>query len=168
MVNLGPRRRAQHGFLLSATIILLLVTSFLTLMLAWRWDVEDRLLKERELFWIGQQFRRALLSYADATPPGYPEAPRVLEDLLVDERGGARRQHLRRLFVDPMTGRAEWGVERSAEGGIEGVHSLSTARPLRREGLWPVDPRFDRATRYADWVFAVVPVRRLVPPSAEE
>ena len=59
--------RAQGGFLLSATILLLLVTALLTFTLARRWEVEDRLAKERDLMWIGEQFRFALASYSAVT-----------------------------------------------------------------------------------------------------
>ncbi|MBI1397934.1 MAG: type II secretion system protein [Betaproteobacteria bacterium] len=149
----------QRGFLLSATILLLLVSALLTITLARRWEFEDRLLKERDLLWMGAQFRAALASYADSTPPGHADAPGSLEQLVQDRRGDSVHNHLRRIFIDPMTGKPDWVVVRDADGNIAGVHSASTATPVARDGLWPVEHRFDGAARYADWVFAPYPVR---------
>lgn len=146
--------RAQGGFLLSATILLLLVTALLTFTLARRWEVEDRLAKERDLMWIGEQFRFALASYSAVTTEDGGRAPRTLEDLLDDRRGQLRRQHLRRIYVDPMTGKAQWGLVKDASGGIVGVHSQSQAKPLPRDRLWPFEPAWAKAPRYADWVFS--------------
>ncbi len=58
--------------------------------------------------------------------------PRELQDLLEDRRSGKLVRHLRQLYPDPITGSPRWGVERSADGRITGIHSLSDAQPLRR------------------------------------
>lgn len=146
--------RTQGGFLLSATILLLLVTGLLTFTLARRWEMEDRLAKERDLMWIGEQFRFALASYAAVVRGDGGRAPKTLEELVNDRRGESNRQHLRRVYVDPMTGKAQWGLVKDASGGIVGVHSQSQAKPLPRDRLWPFNPSWAKARRYADWVFS--------------
>jgi type II secretory pathway pseudopilin PulG len=66
---------------------------------------------EQELLEIGATFSEALRSYADATPRGQPQLPPPsLQDLLKDPRYPGVRRHLRKIFVDPMTGKAEWGI----------------------------------------------------------
>ena len=65
---------------------------------------------ERELLETGAAFADALRSYADATPRGQPTQPPSLQDLLRDPRYPGVRRHLRKIFVDPMTGKAEWGI----------------------------------------------------------
>lgn len=150
----GAGRGGQRGFLMVSALLLLLVTGLLTLTLARKWEHEDRLVKERDLLWIGAQFRSALASYAIATPAGMQEQPAKLDDLLRDRRGTREMQHLRRMFLDPMTGKADWVVVRSARGGIVGVHSRAEGKPLKRDGLWPVELQFANAKKYSDWVFA--------------
>lgn len=158
--------RRQPGYVMAASLLLLLLLGLFTLTLVRKWEHEDRVLKERELLWIGQQFRAALTSYAIATPLGMPDEPGELADLLRDRRGRSEIQHLRRLYPDPMTGKADWAIVRSARGTIAGVHSTSQGRPLTRDGLWPVERQFEGAKRYADWVFSPPPWIRRAGPSA--
>ena len=154
----APGRAA--GFFLLGTVLLAFVLAGVLAAAARAWEANAQRERERELLWIGKQFRRALQAYAAATPPGTEPAPRGLEELLRDARYQPPRRHLRKLFVDPMTGRAEWGLERSASGGIEGVHSLSHRRPMKPDGLWPEEHAFAAATRYSEWVFRPAPVVR--------
>lgn len=143
---------------MALTLLLLMVVSSVMFLMVRRWELEEKSIRERDLYWMGGQFAAALGSYAVATPPGLSSRPRELADLLRDDRGPAPRQHLRRLYVDPMTGKPDWAVVRAADGGIVGVHSRSRGQPLKRDGLWPVDPAFQAAGRYSDWVFTAGPL----------
>ncbi|MDR7052125.1 type II secretory pathway pseudopilin PulG [Duganella sp. 3397] len=87
---------------------------------------------EQQLLVIGAAFSDALQSYADATPAGQPPQPPSLKDLLRDPRFPTPRRHLRKIFVDPMTGKAEWGiVYLGGTTGVMAVYSLSQARPVK-------------------------------------
>ena len=109
---------------------------------------------ENDLLAIGAEFSAALASYAQATPPGQPTQPASLEALLRDPRFPNPRRHLRRIFVDPVTGRAEWGLVRAAEGGpIVGVHSLSQAQPLKIANFDARFVNFDRKRHLSEWRF---------------
>lgn len=110
--------------------------------------------KERELLFIGHQFRLALDRYAKATPGKGRRAPMRLEDLLEDPRTPTVQRYLRKIYVDPMTGNAEWGLVTSANGEIYGVHSLSKDEPLKKTNFAAADRQFEGVTRYSDWVFA--------------
>jgi hypothetical protein len=121
--------------------------------------------KERELLAIGRQFRAALQSYHAASPvSGLQSHPLALADLLEDRRSGALKRHLRKVFVDPMTGRAEWGLVRVG-GHIVGVYSLSTARPIKRDGFDSEFQAFVDAPGYDRWVF-LSPSDPLLQPSS--
>ena len=110
---------------------------------------------EHELLAIGAEFSEALASYAQATPPGQPQQPATLDALLRDPRFPAPRRHLRRIFVDPVTGRAEWGLVRAGEGGpITAIHSLSQAQPLKIAGFDPRFVNFDNRRHLSDWRFS--------------
>ncbi|WP_212760910.1 type II secretion system protein [Telluria aromaticivorans] len=109
---------------------------------------------ETELLEIGFQFSAALKSYAEATPRGQPPQPLSLQELLRDTRFPSPRRHLRKIFVDPVTGQAEWGLVRAGEGGrILGVHSLSQRQPLKLAKFDERFPNFENKERLADWKF---------------
>ena len=94
----------------------------------------DRADREAELLFVGRQFRQAIQSYVKAGPGQYPS---TLEDLVRDPRTPAIRRHLRRVFVDPITNKAEWGLVAAPEGGIMGVYSLSPRTPMKRANVDP-------------------------------
>lgn len=107
-----------------------------------RRDAEDQLLA------TGDEFRRALQSYG-ATGGG----PKTLEELLKDPRFPGVRRHLRKIYVDPLTGQSEWGLERDPLGLIVGVYSLAKGTPIRRAGFTTENASFEGAETYREWVF---------------
>lgn len=114
--------------------------------------------REAELIAIGQEFRAALKSYAAATPLGQPDAPKELAELLRDPRYPGTKRHLRRLYADPVSGGRGWGIVRSPDGRILGIHSLSTSPTLRKSGFPVGLEAFAQAQRHDEWVFALQPV----------
>jgi type II secretory pathway pseudopilin PulG len=111
---------------------------------------------EEELLRIGSAFQNALIAYGNATPPGQARAPRSLEDLLKDPRYLGTRRYLRQLYVDPLTGKNEWGVVDSPEnGGIIGVFSLSESTPIKIGNFASEFVEFTGKTSYRDWQFIV-------------
>lgn len=113
--------------------------------------------KEKELLAIGRQFRTALARYHEAQQvAGRKEYPADLEDLLKDARFAGVRRHLRKVFVDPITGKAEWGLVRVG-GRIVGVHSLSEQRPIKQDRFDAENASFKGKERYAEWVFTYPP-----------
>jgi type II secretory pathway pseudopilin PulG len=112
---------------------------------------------EQDLLEIGAAFSAALKSYADATPRGQPNYPPTLQELLKDPRFPGVRRHLRRIFVDPVTGKAEWGIVHAADQkGVLAVYSLSKARPLKVANFDARFPNFENKEHLSDWKFAAV------------
>lgn len=111
---------------------------------------------EAELLAIGLEFRNALQSYAEATPNGLPLTPASLDELLRDNRYPAIKRHLRRIYHDPMTGKADWGLIRGVDRRIVGIHSLSRATPFKRTGFAPGLEGLSGKERYSDWVFGII------------
>jgi len=112
---------------------------------------------ENELLEIGAAFSEALRSYAAATPPGQPSAPPTLQDLLKDPRFPGTRRHLRKIFVDPVTGRNEWGVLYQGDKiGVLAVYSLSQARPLKVANFDARFPNFENKEHLSEWKFAAM------------
>jgi type II secretory pathway pseudopilin PulG len=112
--------------------------------------------KEQELLFVGNQFRQAIGAYYERSAGQYPLK---LEDLLEDKRYPMPQRYLRRLYADPMTGTAQWGLIDAPGGGIMGVYSLSGARPLKSAGFATRDIAFTGAARHSDWHFVYNPAR---------
>jgi type II secretory pathway pseudopilin PulG len=117
------------------------------------WHTALKREKERELLFIGQEFRLALYRYAKHTPGKEKRAPLSLEELLRDPRHPGIQRYLRKIYVDPMTGSTEWGLVKGPAGEIHGVHSLSTDEPLKKANFALPDRSFEGAKQYSDWVF---------------
>ena len=110
---------------------------------------------EEELLFVGNQYRRAILSYYSNIPAGSARTlPASLDVLLNDVRFVTPVQHIRRLYADPMTGKADWDVI-TANGGIVGVRSRSTVEPFKKTGFNKENSLFEGATSYAQWNFQI-------------
>ena len=117
--------------------------------------IAHRRLAEAELLFVGLQYKNAIRSYFEAAPPGSTAAaPTRLEDLVRDPRFPGVRRHLRKIYADPLTGKADWVMIRTTDGrGILGVHSRSMESPIRRDNFPDEFFHFKGRERYADWVF---------------
>lgn len=122
---------------------------------------------EEALLGIGAEFSAALASYAAATPQGQLPQPPTLQELLKDPRSPALRRHLRKIFIDPVTGSAEWGIVYVGDrAGVIGVYSLSQAKPLK---IGNFDARFlgfDNKQRISDWKFTAGLAQVAPPPGS--
>jgi type II secretory pathway pseudopilin PulG len=121
------------------------------------WRTAAKREREQELLFAGSEFRNAFASYYGVTPAGQPRYPRSLEELVEDRRSGAPRRHLRRIYPDPMTGKADWALVEAPGGGIAGVHSTSDAKPLKTGGFPPQQAKLEGAERYSGWKFVFEP-----------
>ena len=105
--------------------------------------------KERELLFVGQQFRNAIGAYY-TSGPGVSRYPETLEQLLADPRFPTLIRHLRRIYPDPVTGQSEWGLVMAPEGGIMGVYSLSEREPMKRANFEPPNQVLNEAAAMAE------------------
>ena len=150
-----PARR-QRGFTYLGLIILVAILGLVGAAGLKMGSLLQRQAAEQELLDIGAQFSDALYSYAAATPPGQPQQPPSLAALLRDPRTPQLRRHLRKLFVDPITGRAEWGLlYQPGSNGIIGVHSLSQAAPLKVGNFEARFAGFEGKAHFSEWRFMV-------------
>jgi hypothetical protein len=123
--------------------------------------------RERELLFIGRQFRTAIGRYYETLlTDGKGEYPESLDDMLRDNRVPGIRRHLRKVYVDPMTGRSEWGLVRVG-GRIVGVHSLSEKKPIKQGMFEAEDMDFRGKQKYSEWVFTY-PANLLLQNNTEE
>lgn len=79
------------------------------------WQAKAQREKEAELLYVGEQFRKAIMSYYNTGTKQFPE---TLEELIEDKRAAATKRHLRKIYMDPITNTAEWGIiEEPPPGG---------------------------------------------------
>lgn len=112
------------------------------------WSHASQREKEAELIWIGNQFTQAIGLYYQRSPGSVKRYPEKLEDLLEDRRFLTKQRYLRKIYADPMTKKIDWGIVTAPGGGILGVHSRSSAVPIKQ---------IDSARTYSGWVFSYVP-----------
>lgn len=151
--NASMRRQQGFGYLL---VLLLVVLMGIGLGVAGTlWKTESQRVKENELLFVGEAYRQAIRNYY-AAPGPVKQYPKSLEDLLLDTRQTQLTRYLRKLYPDPITGKAEWGLIRDAESEqISGVYSLAPGEPLKRQGFDSRQKDFENAESYGAWRFVV-------------
>lgn len=148
----ASRPRRQRGFTYIGLLFVVMAFGAGLAAIALVWHTAARRDKEAELLFVGKQYRQAIASYYAS---GQREFPARLEDLLLDPRFPGIKRHLRRLYPDPITGTAEWGLVKFGDR-IVGVYSLAPGVPLREVATAPDDPPA-AGNAYSEWKFTVDP-----------
>ncbi len=120
------------------------------------WHAESRRLKEHDLLFAGEQYRRAIGRYYESTP-GEKQFPKAINDLLQDRRYLNVQRYLRRAYVDPISASETWGIVEGPQGGIAGVYSLSASKPVKQANFRAGQADFEGREKYSDWRFIYVP-----------
>ena len=146
--------RRQRGLTYVALLIAVALFGAGLALVGSLWSTEAKREREVELLFVGDQFRRAIAAYYAEAPAGQPNRfPQKLEDLVQDRRWPTTRRHLRKIFLDPMTGTREWLLVRAPDQGIRGVNSSSDAVPLKRANFADDYANFGSAKTYREWQF---------------
>jgi len=152
----GKALRREGGFTYLGLIILVTVIGLVGAATLKVDALLRRAAAEEELLETGAAFSEALRTYAEATPKGQPQQPPSLQELLKDPRVPGLRRHLRKVFVDPLTGKAEWGIVWANPGerrGVLAVYSLSKAKPLKLANFDKRFSGFENKEHVSDWKF---------------
>jgi type II secretory pathway pseudopilin PulG len=156
--------RSATGFTYLGLLFFIAIMGFALASVAIVWHTSSKREKEAELLFIGDEFRRAIESYRTSSP-GAAQFPPTLDDLLRDPRFPEVRRHLRRVYRDPVTGQAEWGLVKQPDERIVGVYSLSEEVPKKTDGFPTEYAQFAKAASYRDWKFIDAPS---AAPSGED
>jgi type II secretory pathway pseudopilin PulG len=185
----------QRGMTLLVVIFMVVVLGLAMGMTGMVWKTVVQRDREEQLLWVGNQYRLAIESYANAMvgqggqvagaaavpTVGQQETvaaayPSSLDDLLKDPRFPGTVRHIRKLYKDPMTGkdfeliRAGGTVTgltvATAAGGIMGVVSTSKEEPFKKSGFAEEYKDFDNASSYQDWQFVFKPGQQGQVPQA--
>nr|WP_187362424.1 type II secretion system protein [Massilia rubra] len=123
------------------------------------WSTSQQRAKERQLLFIGNEFRKAIGDYYERSPGAVKRYPADLKALLLDERHVGTVRHLRRIYMDPMTLDQEWGLVRALDGTVMGVYSTSSLSPIKKR-FSEHNAGFENASAYSEWKFVYVPRER--------
>ena len=157
-------RSGQRGFTYVTVLFAVAMMSAGLALIGEVWHTSNLREKEAELLHVGNEYRKAIERYYLTGPAR--QYPKSLADLVKDPRQPGTVRHLRRLYPDPITGSAEWGLVKSADGGFAGVYSLSEAAPLKTAGFTVRDASFEGKAKYSEWQFAFAPAAAAAPKPA--
>ena len=154
------------------------------------WQTKSQREKERELLFVGEQFKKAIMSYYNDASSGLKQYPESLQDLLLDSRSSTPKRHLRKIFLDPMTNSYEWGLVKefdselaekesdseqvgkstfiSKDPKIIGVYSRSKKVPIKIQNFSEEFSDFSKADSYQDWRFVFYQQQGAVKDPAEQ
>jgi type II secretory pathway pseudopilin PulG len=156
----------SQGFTLIAILFAVAIAGTALALLGTVWHTQVKREKEAELLFVGDQYRRAIASYYQRGPGSVKAYPKRLEDLLEDRRFPKLVRHLRRLYPDPITGKTEWGLVKTPDGGIRGVYSLSDDEPFKLNNFDVANQAFENKGHYRLWVFEHVDKSAVSPSKA--
>jgi type II secretory pathway pseudopilin PulG len=150
-------RLAIRGFTYLGALFFVAIMSISLALAATLWSFAQQREKERQLLFVGGQFRRAIGHYYERTPGAVKQYPRDLHDLLEDARYATVQRYLRDIYPDPITGTNKWGLVSAPDGGIMGVYSLATKKTIKNANFPEVDKALEGETTYDKWKFIYVP-----------
>jgi type II secretory pathway pseudopilin PulG len=150
---------SARGFTYIGVLVIVAIMGIMLAAVGRMWQTYVAREREEELLFVGDQYRRAIELYfkegldKNRQQQGAGRYPRELADLVKDPRWPDTRRYLRKLYPDPVTGKNEWGLVKSPDGGIAGVYSLSEAAPFKTAGFKVRYAAFEGKQKYAEWQF---------------
>ncbi len=160
----------QSGFSYIGLLIAIAILGALLAQVAVLWHTSIQRERERELLEIGDAFRNAIERYYQ-NGQVYPMS---LEDLILDKRVPFVRRYLRKIYRDPITGSAEWGIVRGPGNSIAGVYSTSEDAPIKTANFGRGDESFVKKKYYSEWKFLysagvpLAPADQAVPQPSQD
>lgn len=151
------KRRTQSGFTYLGLLVMVAVMGVGLASMGELWQTVSQREREKDLLLAGREIRKAIGRYYTASAGGWQRYPASLDDLLKDNRFPGLRRHLRRIPLDPMTGKSDWETIPAPGGGVMGVHSRSKDEAMKVAGFDPGEEGFEGKKAYSEWRFVFVP-----------
>ncbi len=144
----------QRGVALIAVLVAVSLLGLMAGIAGSSWQTIRQRDREAELLWRGGQIRKAIESYytmshGQGTQKIYPSS---LDNLVKDPRFVETRRHLRRLYLDPITGE-DWIVLKDPNGRIIGVRSRSELTPFKQDNFSEENKDLAGKQSYSEWLF---------------
>jgi type II secretory pathway pseudopilin PulG len=161
----GGKPRRQCGVMLLALLIFLSILGLAVTKTSEVWSTSMHREREQELLFVGEQYRKAIERYYNASPGSNKVLPPSIEQLLQDDRFPKPQRHLRNPYPDPMAGGDGWGVLKQGSR-IIGLYSQSDKKPMKKSGFDVRYAEFSAAESYREWRFMFKPPGALGMPGA--
>ncbi len=147
----------QNGSILLIVLVAITILGLSAGIAGSTWKTITQRAKEQELLWRGGQIRRAIESYYKTGHAGMKATlPESLDDLIRDPRSISTVRHLRKKYLDPMTGQ-DWMIINNSKGRLLGVRSSSTEKPFKQDYFQGENKSFTGKSSYAEWQFLFIP-----------
>ena len=155
VVLINPSKPSVHqqGFTYLGLLFLIALMGATLALTGVIWHTAQKRDKERELLFVGNQFRNAIVAYYNHSPGSVKQYPKELSELLKDPRQLVTTRYLRRLYLDPFTGKTDWGLVKTQDNRIMGVYSLSEEEPIKQSNFRETDKDLEGKMRYVEWRF---------------
>lgn len=150
-------RSSQKGFTYMAVLFAVAIIGASLALIGVTWKTAQQRENEKELLFIGDQFRKAIGLYYERTPGPIKKFPENLEQLIKDDRYIVPQHYLRKIYRDPMTNKTDWEIIVAPNGGIMGVHSASDKAPHKQSNFKEIDATFKKSKHYSSWKFFYAP-----------
>lgn len=147
--------RRDSGFTYLSLMFIILVIGIGLAVTGQVWSTIAKREKEAALIYAGGEIKRGIGAYY-ALRHSYP---RELEVLLKEPSQPAVTRYLRKIYLDPMTGRPDWELIKSPDGAVTGVRSSSRDETLKKDDFPLEFSSFRNKTSYNEWEFIFVPSR---------
>lgn len=153
---LAGNKSHQLGFTYMGLMMIIAISGIALAGVGIVWQQDMQREREKELLFIGEEYRKAIGSYYENSPNGTKQFPVTLQDLLIDNRGLTTQHHIRKLYLDPFMRDKNWDLI-MADSRIVGIHSNSKLVPIKRTGFAAYYDAFSEAANYNDWRFFYTP-----------
>lgn len=149
-------RGCQTGFTYMGLMMVIAISGIAMAGVGIVWQQDMQREREKELLFIGDEYRLAIGNYYENSPGGLKQYPATLQDLLVDNRGSIIKHHIRKLYLEPFTRDKNWKFIMVGMR-ISGVYSGSKLIPTKKTGFISPYEIFSEAIDYSDWKFIYTP-----------
>ena len=166
--KLFPQLTNQNGAILLMVLVSVTLLGLMAGIAGSSWKTIVQQAKEADLLWKGNQIRRAIGSYYKTSFSQGSAAkvfPSELKHLIQDPRSLEVMRHLRRVYVDPMTG-GDWETIKDPSGKIIGVRSKSNKVPFKQNNFLEENKGFARQQSYHGWLFIYQPEKESTAESS--
>ncbi len=149
-------KAANRGFTFVGVLVVLTVMMIAMGTAAQIWHTQMQRENEQDLLFVGHQFQYAIGRYYQSGK-GFP--PSLIALLGADNDAKLNPRYLRKIYRDPMTGLAEWGLVLGNNSEIVGVHSMSEQAPYKVAAFSDADSALEGKLKYSEWQFVYVPTK---------
>lgn len=146
-------KQCQQGSVFMGMLVSVAIVAVLLMEAGTLWSSVLQREREAELLARGNEIKHAIGLYFEHAK----HYPKTLDDLVLDRRRPTIERYLRRVYIDPLTGKADWGLIPGPADTIMGVFSTANGTPFKQQGFPLEYQSFAGQGNYQGWQFMYMP-----------